>query len=257
MEDISNQEAVMLTEPRKETVKKSYPGKKKSYGYDDKWFSVYWYRWNKPQGARFVISPASYFDNRAQISICLFWVQFYINLPIYSTWDDCEYPEYGFYYFNNSLVIEYGYGFNKKKFVHMPWELDWVRTSRMKKDGTWDHELRGGPRKQYNEAESAWEKENLWTESHPYKYVTKGGELQDDITATIRVEEREWRPRAFRWTKLFARTSKTITVDFDKEVGNQRGSWKGGTVGCSYTMLPGESPYDTLKRMEKERSFCR
>ena len=38
----TGQEAVMLTEPRKETVKKSYPGKKKSYGYDDPWFSVYW-----------------------------------------------------------------------------------------------------------------------------------------------------------------------------------------------------------------------
>ena len=252
----TGQEAVMLTEPRKETVKKSYPGKKKSYGYDDPWFSVYWKKWNKPEGLRFTVSPASYFDNRAHIAICLFWVSFYINLPIYSTWDECEYPEYGFYYFENSLVLEYGYGHKNKKFIHMPWELDWVRTSRYKKDGTWEHEVKGGPRKEYNEQQDIWDWYFIWTKRYPYHYVTKGGTVQDTM-ATVKIEEREWRPRWFKWTKLFAKVNTTIAVEFDDEMGNRRGSWKGGTTGCSYTMLPGETPYATLKRMERERSFCR
>ena len=38
-------------------------------------------------------------------------------------------------------------------------------------------------------------------------------------------------------------------------VGERVNSWKGGTVGCSYSMLKGETPEQTLRRMEKEREF--
>jgi hypothetical protein len=40
-----------------------------------------------------------------------------------------------------------------------------------------------------------------------------------------------------------------------KECGERKGSWKGGTLGCSYELLPNETPLDCLKRMEKERKF--
>lgn len=46
-----------------------------------------------------------------------------------------------------------------------------------------------------------------------------------------------------------------IDVDFDGEVGERTGSWKGGTVGCSYESRPGETPVQTLRRMERERRF--
>jgi hypothetical protein len=49
--------------------------------------------------------------------------------------------------------------------------------------------------------------------------------------------------------------STTLDVKFDDEVGERSGSWKGGTIGCSYEMLPNETPEQTLRRMEKEREF--
>lgn len=57
------------------------------------------------------------------------------------------------------------------------------------------------------------------------------------------------------WTKLFADVRKSIEIEFTKEVGKRKGRWKGGTIGCGYTMLPNEDPIDTIKRMEKEREF--
>lgn len=149
----------------------------------------------------------------------------------------------------------------------MPWDLVWVRTSKLKKDGTWYIESAKGNKqwKKENPGKSLgsrweWEKEQekeLWSETHHYYYKTKYNEEQDDIEATIGVEEMEWRPRWFKWTKLFAMVRKSIKIEFNNEVGSERGSWKGGVLGCGYNMLPGETPYDTLMRMQKERNFDR
>ena len=53
----------------------------------------------------------------------------------------------------------------------------------------------------------------------------------------------------------FRRVSKYINIDFSDEVGERSGSWKGGRLGCSYNMQPGETPLQTLRRMEAERKF--
>ena len=37
--------------------------------------------------------------------------------------------------------------------------------------------------------------------------------------------------------------------------GERNGSWKGGVLGCGWDMLKGETPLDTLRRMERERRF--
>jgi len=73
--------------------------------------------------------------------------------------------------------------------------------------------------------------------------------------ATISVEEREWRPRWFKWIGLFNKIRTTIDDDFDAEVGERSGSWKGGTLGCGYELLPKETPLQCLRRMERERIF--
>ena len=44
-------------------------------------------------------------------------------------------------------------------------------------------------------------------------------------------------------------------IDETEEVGKKKGSWKGGCIGCSYDLKPGETPEECLKRMEKEREF--
>ena len=57
------------------------------------------------------------------------------------------------------------------------------------------------------------------------------------------------------WTSLFSKKRRSIDIDFNDEVGEETGSWKGGCTGCGYTMLDGELPEQTLRRMEKERKF--
>lgn len=69
------------------------------------------------------------------------------------------------------------------------------------------------------------------------------------------VEEREWRPKWLTWTKAFKYVKRYIEVKFSEEVGKEKGSWKGGCTGCSYNLLPGETPEECIIRMEQERKF--
>lgn len=65
-----------------------------------------------------------------------------------------------------------------------------------------------------------------------------------DLTATTKIEEREWRfgEGWFKWLSLFRKPSikRVLDIDFSGETGREKGSWKGGTVGTSINMLPGE-----------------
>lgn len=199
------------------------------------------------------------------------WGALYITLPIKTIYDECEPPRYGVYYHSAGIWICMG---RKIKCIHMPYSYDWVRTSVLLKDGSWEHETKGNRKDFYKDV---W-KNVRWTESHPYTYVLKKGFVQHRI-ATIRVEEREWRQLWLKWTNLFSKKNRDISVEFSYggpikrevlfekqmhkkenpehtgEVGERTGSWKGGTVGCGYKMLPNETPLDTLRRMERERKF--
>lgn len=137
----------------------------------------------------------------------------------------CSGPTYGFKFFEDILWIYYGKDTGRRGdpriTIYMPWH--------------WKHQ-----------------RHRVLTEpeSHSYRYTLRNGTVQER-TATIRVEDgrwtRNWLPRA--------KESRWIDVQFSDEVGERTGSWKGGTIGCSYTMLPGETPLDTLRRMERERKF--
>src|SRR6185295_15207727 len=79
-----------------------------------------------------------------------------------------------------------------------------------------------------------------------YTYVRKSGEAQKR-TATFYVEEREWRWKMFhRLPFSFGpkQVRRFINIQFDDEVGEGTGSWKGGTTGCSYDLKPGETPME-------------
>jgi hypothetical protein len=125
-----------------------------------------------------------------------------------------------------------------------------VRTSLLKKDGKWEHEIKGSRKDFY---EDKWNSV-CFIETHPYLYTLKSGEQQLAL-ATIKVREMEWRPIWFKWTNAFSHIRKSIDISFSEEVGEGTGSWKGGTVGCSWDILPNETPYYCLKRMEVERKF--
>lgn len=72
------------------------------------------------------------------------------------------------------------------------------------------------------------------------------------IQASTHIEEREWRfgEGWFKWLSLFRRPKvrRSLSIEFDKEVGPEKGSWKGGTMGTGIEMLPGELHEDAFRR---------
>ena len=63
------------------------------------------------------------------------------------------------------------------------------------------------------------------------------------IVATCRIEEMEWkRGRGIfqLWFLGRNKVGRSLNLSFSSEVGHRKGSWKGGTVGHSIDMLPGE-----------------
>jgi hypothetical protein len=91
---------------------------------------------------------------------------------------------------------------------------------------------------------SRWEQERAIADATPtasFEFEDFDGER---IVATTRIEECEWRAGVgwFKWLALFrkARVSRSLDLRFSSEVGKRKGSWKGGTVGHSIEMLPGE-----------------
>lgn len=180
------------------------------------------------------------------------WGKLFINLPIHTGIQDGESAAWGFGYHHNKIWIYIGGGGNneggrKWKTFTMPWDLTWVRTSILLNDDTWEHEY---PLNHKNFYEDSWkEKQKSWQYDYTDRYDGT------TIPTTIYVEEREWRPLWFMWTSLFAKKRRSIDIHFSKEVGKEKGSWKGGVLGTGYELLPNEEPLECLKRMEKERIF--
>ena len=136
----------------------------------------------------------------------------------------CSGPTYGFTFYEDLLWIKYGKNDGRggaRITINMPW--------------AWKH-------REYKILSEP--------ETHPYTYTLRSGEVQQR-QATIKAEQRTWT----RWWLPFKRVSQSIDIDFDKEVGERSGSWKGGVLGCGYEMKPGETPLQTLRRMEVERKF--
>lgn len=82
------------------------------------------------------------------------------------------------------------------------------------------------------------------------------------VEATTRIEEREWwfGTGWFRWLRFFRRpkVQRTLDIEFGAEVGKDKGSWKGGLIGCGIEMLPGELHEGAFRRYcaQVHRSKC-
>lgn len=174
-------------------------------------------------------------------SLCLFGK--FINLPMRPRdLHPMEIMEsWGFTWHERSIHLNWGH---RTKVVRMPWDWEHIKCEVLRQDGSWVP------------MQPSWEgkDDGRHLETFPYRYKLRSGELQLRL-ATIYVERREWRWRWFTWLPWPARKQTCIDVEFNDEVGERTGSWKGGTIGCGYEMRPGESPCDTLRRMERERKF--
>lgn len=167
-------------------------------------------------------------------------------------WYDEVFPrEYGFYFADGNLHTHFGAQTHDSRTDHsrcffLPWR-NWrfIRSSLYDLKGEHFH----------TEHESA---RNSWAASEAVKSACPKASFDFEdfdgtaIVATTHIEEREWHfgTRWCRWLSWFRRPriSRTLALEFSKEVGPDKGSWKGGTLGHGMEMLPGELHEAAFKR---------
>lgn len=202
--------------------------------------------WNHPC---FVYDTYSYDDdNRHHLRVSLGWGVLYLYFPwkTYSVgevdFNDPE-PQYGFYFYGegkffDEIVFHLG---KERKCIYMPWALDFYKKDVMLKNSVWWTCNEKDIKKARKQGIQTWkdprfnlddDDERILKKKYPFTYVAKNGEIQN-TTATCHVEIREWRPKWFMWTKAFRFVRRDLEINFNDEMGNRRGSWKGGVLGVS------------------------
>lgn len=198
-------------------------------------------------GFEIILNRGGYFDQRYSIQFCFVFGVFHIHLPIKTSIpESCETPRYGIAIHNNTFWIYLGgemdEGWNQVQQKWIAWDLPFFSYvfdfhKVMNKNGEWV---------KYDS-----DNNQAATETYNYTYKLNNGEIQNRKAECYR-EKRQWHRKWFPFIKL---VRENIDVSFSDEVGERSGTWKGGTVGCSYDLLPDESIESCLIRMEKERDF--
>lgn len=81
------------------------------------------------------------------------------------------------------------------------------------------------------------------------------------LTVATKIEEREWLLGTgwFKWLSIFRapKVRRSLDLRFSGETGRRKGSWKGGTMGHSIAMRPGELHASAFQRYcaEHEMTF--
>lgn len=200
---------------------------------------LYWARRGWEFGAGVLVHSND--ADRGDRMLCLKFWRFSAYIPLGVTAHDVDTnnePQW-WVFVNEECGLWFRWG-RWSKMYDLPGSLFTVGYQQQMPDGSWVSVFQ-------NEAKPS-------SEAHPYTYVLKSGEVQNR-TATIskrrHVLNRRWL-RRLGWPNHI---KESIAIDFDNEVGERSGSWKGGCTGCSYTMRKGETMLDALRRMEAEREF--
>lgn len=203
---------------------------------------------------QFVLHRGGYFDQRYALTIAFIWGVFHFYLPFKTKLKEgCNLPEYGIAIHNDTLWLYIGGEFDEsigqctKNDQWKTWDLPFFS---YKFDGHW---IQNKDRKWTlveNEA-YLYRKDQAYTEVHPFTYTLKSGTIQER-TATCTVEKRKWHRK---WFPFLARVQEVIDIEFNDEVGERSGSWKGGTIAMTHELLPNESIADCLTRMKQERTL--
>jgi hypothetical protein len=191
------------------------------------------------KGFNFCYKISQYHDEYTLIISLVYWT-FYINLPNFGyDWDNWD-RSWGIYWFESALW----WVWNTKVYAwYAPWNYEMVRHEVMYPQGL------------MKPKSESWDITDGRTIAKlPYTYRLNNGEIQER-EAMVYIEEREWHWRWFKWLPYPRLIRRVIEVEFNDEVGEHTGSWKGGCTGCSYEMNEGETMEQCLRRMEVERRF--
>jgi hypothetical protein len=167
-------------------------------------------------------------------------------------WYDEHFPrEYGFTLSEGNLHVYYGAQTHdsrtdQNKCYFLPWRhWRFIRHSHYDIEGKHFHT-------EYERARNSWQASTAIRDACPkvrFEFEDYDGQK---IVATTHIEEREWHFGTgwCRWLSWFrpASIKRSLALDFSAEVGLEKGSWKGGTLGHSIEMLPGELHEAAFKR---------
>ena len=192
----------------------------------------------------------------AHLNIALIFGQVFIRLPFLDralVRGFGESPQFGFRADATTLHLNWG---RRSVIKWFPWTLHHIKTEGLGADGKWFYV------RPFRLGDEPREAPPVWSAEYPYHYMLDSGEVQA-VTATVTRERATYGAlwfgrgpisRALR-SVFPKKVFDDIDIKFSDEVGSRRGSWKGGTIGCSYNMRPGETPRHTLNRMQAERRF--
>lgn len=231
--------------------KHNYGGRDRSYKF--KWGEIS--LWHKNIGFYW---SGPHYCYEPKLVIQAYFFNIYIPTPAFglkSAQSSKEEVRYGFHIFPNLHSWEstvFYFGKDRSWYWYMPWTYNWESTEHL------DHDLKNvivkevkGKRDWFAYDKQRQEYEKNHSKVYDYTYTLKNGEVQHR-KASVTIERRTWYMRGWPWKKM---VNTSIDVSFDGEVGERTGSWKGGTIGCSYELLPNETPEQCLRRMESEREF--
>jgi hypothetical protein len=173
--------------------------------------------------------------------LCLkFWrFSAYIPLGIVPhPWPTMDGPQWSAFA-SKEFGLLFHWGIRRKSF-DWPWDLHTLEYQMQMPDGSWCDVFN-------RDAEP-------YSEHHSYTYVLKSGKVQSR-TVTVSKRRHVLCRRAFKALRWPQWNKESIDIRFSDEVGERSGSWKGGTIGCSYDLKSGETMLDALRRMECERVF--
>lgn len=133
----------------------------------------------------------------------------------------------------------------------LPW-TQWRFVRKSLYDLKGEHFWTEPPRSHKLRPEGTWDEIQKQTEAVPKAVFEFDDYDGKRIRATTHIEEREWKfgEGWFKWLSLFrsAKVRRDLDIAFSEEVGPEKGSWKGGTLGHGIEMLPGELHEDAFRR---------
>ncbi len=186
------------------------------------------------------------------------WKEWHVVRPPDAYWEargggywNVWHREYSIYINEGTLHLYYGQQTHdsittKSKCYFLPWK-QWrmVRHSMygLQAEHYWTEQTK--PRRDWDD----WHKARESCPTADFVIEDYDGEK---IEARTRIEEREYR-WGDSWCKWLGylrptRLYRSLMVDFSAEVGTDKGSWKGGMMGHSIDMLPGELHEDAFRR---------
>ena len=170
--------------------------------------------------------------------------EIYVEKPLWFGWTLCQ-------YWPAEVILKHP---RRKRgiYIKAPWYVTLDKARWEAADGTWVLEAKANPK---NERGFRLLTIREWPEARKYvrrfTYTTRYGDMQTATLTAYRERVREvhhW----LRWIPFAGKDGDGITIEFTDEMGSERGSWKGGVIGTSCTMLPGETVPECIDRFLAE-----